>query len=328
MLRKNSFIEKPNTRKVIKYYRTDENYSHNLHASLYAYMFMEDLHLGIMPIGGRSTNPNFAVKIEPSSEKIEELIRLGLPTHHGEPINITEAVCDFIDEAAHILSYYGKAYYEIVYSYADENKQKIDGFTFENIPNHCINETFGFYWQYLPKKMIEPNGKIKRFNWLPKKDILVLCIPRELGGIRKFRKLLSELQWLSECTIPEFAMKDMAVQQQTKGYEFSIYRENQETFLAKMTSQLGWTARGTFSERTLEFYQIYRYLKFEKTKAILREYILHKLNHSLEKIGKVLGFNAKIKLEGIPSSHDYDNYRTKLIDGSLQFSEAIKLMRL
>jgi len=329
MLRKNPYIEKPNTRKAIKYYRDGENYSRDLYASLYASMFIEDLHLGIMPIGGRSTNPNFAVKIQPSSKEVEELIRLGLPTHHGEPQDISEAVCDFIDEVVHILAYYGKAYYEIVYFCADENKQKIDAFTFENIPNHCIKETFGFYWQYLPKKMIKPNGEnIKRFNWLPKKDILVFCIPRQLGGIRKFRKLLSELQWLSKCTIPEFAMKDMAAQQQTKGYEFSIYRENQETFLAKMTSQLGWSARGTFSERTLEFYQIYRYLKFEKTKAILREYILHKLNHSLEKVGKVLGFNAKIKLEGITSSHDYDNYINKLMDGSLQFSEAIKLMRL
>jgi hypothetical protein len=287
MFRKDPYIEKSNTRKAIKYYRTGESYSRDLHASLYAHMFMEDLHLGIMPIGGRSTNPNFAVKIAPSSKEVEELIKLGLPTHHGDPRDITETVCDFIDEVAHILAYYGKAYYEIVYFYADENKQKIDGFIFENIPNHCIKEAFGFYWQYLPKKITEPNGEniIKRFNWLPKKDILVLCIPRQLGGIRKFRKLLSELQWLSKCTIPEFAMKDMAVQQQTKGYEFSIYSENQESFLAKMTSQLGWTARGTFMERTLKFYQIYRYLKFEKTKAILREYILHKLNHSLEKIG-------------------------------------------
>ncbi|MCM8830818.1 MAG: hypothetical protein NC918_01305 [Candidatus Omnitrophica bacterium] len=330
MFRKNPYFEKPNTRKAIKYYRSDENYSRDLHASLYAHMFMEDLHLGIMPIGGRSTNPNFAVKIEPSSKEIEELMKLGLPTHHGEPHDITEAVCDFIDEVAHILAYYGKAYYEIVYFYADENKQKIDSFRFENIPNHCIKETFGFYWQYLPKKIIESNGEniINRFNWLPKKDILVFCIPRQLGGFRKFKKLLSELQWLSKCTIPEFVIEDMAVKQQSNDYDFSVYRENQEIFLAKATSKLGWTARRTFMERTLEFYQIYRYLKFEKTKAILREYILHKLNYTLGKIGEKLGFNAKVKTEGIPSSQDYDNYMAKLIDGSLQFSEVVKLMRL
>jgi hypothetical protein len=177
--------------------------------------------------------------------------------------------------------------------------------------------------------VIESDGKnLKRFIWLTPENILALCIPRELGGIKKFRKLLSKLRWLSKCTIPEFAMKDMAAQQQTKGYEFSIYRENQETLLARMTSQLGWGARGAFNERALEFYQIHRYLKFEKTKAILREYVLSKLNHSLEKVGRVLGFNAKIKLEGIPSSHDYDNYITKLIGGSLQFSEAVKLVGL
>lgn len=330
MYRKKFYNEKPNTRKSIRYYIADKTPKRDLHTSLYAHMFIEDLYLGIMPIGGRSENPNFTVKIDPPSKEVEELIRLGLPTRHGEPRDITEAVCDFIDEVTQILAYYGKAYYEIVYFYADENKQKVDGFIFENIPNHCIKETFGFYWQYLPKKKTEPNGEniIKRFNWLPKKDILVFCIPRQLGGIRKFRNLLFELQWLSTSTIPEFAMKDMSVQQQTKGYDFLVYRENQETFLAKITRHLGWTARGTFSERSLEFYQIYRYLKFEKTKAILREYILRKLNESLKIIENKIGCKARLQLEGIPSHRDYDHYIKQLIDGSLQFSEAVKLMRI
>ena len=329
MYRKNLYNEKPNTRKSIRYYVPDKTPKRDLHTSLYAHMFIEDLHLGIMPIGGRSENPNFAVKIDPPSKEVEELIRLGLHTHHGEPKNITEAICDFIDEAAHILAYYGKAYYEIIYFYADKSKNRIESFIIERIPNDNIKDTFGFYWQFIPKKFLEDREEnLKRFIYLPKQNILVLSIPKVLGGIRKFRKLLSELQWLSTSTIPEFGMKDMSVHQQTKGYDFSIYRENQETFLAKITRHLGWTARGTFSERSLEFYQIYRYLKFEKTKAILREYILRKLNESLKIIGNKIGFKAKLQLEGIPSHRDYDHYIKKLIDGSLQFSEAVKLMRV
>jgi hypothetical protein len=59
-------------------------------------MFIEDSHLGIMPIAGRSENPRFAVKIDPPSQEVEEIIRMGLHTHHGEPCDITEAVCDFL----------------------------------------------------------------------------------------------------------------------------------------------------------------------------------------------------------------------------------------
>jgi len=329
MFRTSPYTQKPNTRKSVRYYLTDKSSSRDLHASLYAHMFIEDLHLGAMPIGGRSENPNFAVKVESSSKEVEELIRLGLHTYHVEPHNITKAVCNFIDEAVHILAYYGKAYYEIIYFYNDKNKNKIEGFEIERIHNDNIKDTFGFYWQFLPKKILKDREQnLKRFIWLPKKEFLVLSIPKTLGGIRKFRRLLSELQWLSKCTIPEFAMKDMTVQKQTKGYDFSTYRENQERFLAKITRHLGWTARRTFTERSLEFYQIYRYLKFEKTKAILREYVLHKLNGSLKIIGDKMGFKARLKLESIPSYRDYDNYIKKLIDGSLQFSEAVKLMRV
>lgn len=329
MLRKNPYTQKPNTRKSVRYYLTDKGPSRDLHTSLHAHMFIEDLHLGVMPIGGRSENPNFVVEMEPPSKEVEELIRLGLHTHHGEPHNITEAICDFIDEAVHILAYYGKAYYEIIYFYDDENKNKIGSFEIERIHNDNIKDTFGFYWQFLPKKILKDREQnLKRFIWLPKKDLLVLSIPKEIGGIRKFRRLLSELQWLSKCTIPEFAMKDMAVQKQTKGYDFSTYRENQETFLARITNRLGWTARGTFNERSLEFYQIYRYLKFEKTKAILREHVLHKVNKSLEIIGNNMGFKTRLRLKGMPSHRDYDNYIKQLTDGSLQFSDAVKLMRV
>jgi len=329
MFRSSPYTQKPNTRKSVRYYLTHKRPSRDLHASLYADMFIEDLHLGVMPIGGRSENPNFAVKVEPPSKEVEELIRLGLHTHHGEPHNITGAICDFIDEAVHILAYYGKAYYEIIYFYDNGNKNNIEGFKIERIHNDNIKDTFGFYWQFLPKKILKDREQyLKRFIWLPKKDLLVLSIPKALGGIRKFRRLLSELQWLSKCIIPEFAMKDMAVQKQTKGYDFSRYRENQEIFLAKITRHLGWTARGTFTERSLEFYQIYRYLKFEKSKAILREYVLNRLNESLEIVGNKMGFKARLQIEGIPSHRDYDNYIKKLIDGSLQFSEAVKLMRV
>jgi len=327
MSTKDPYTNRLNTRKAIRYHKTDKSPGGNLYSSFYASMFLEDLRFGITPFGERSKNPEFAVKIEPPSKEMEEIVRLALPTLHWEPHDITEAVCDFIEEAAQILAYYGKAYYEIVYFYADENKLKIDGFRLEPIPNYCMKETFGFYWQYLPKKMAKPDEEnIKRFNWLPKNDLFVLSIPRQLGGIRKFKRLLSELRWLSNCIIPKFTMDDMAMGQQTKGYDFSLYQANQEIFLAKMTRHLGWPSRGKFARESLEFYQIYRYLKFEKTTAILREHILHRLNDCLKRVGKKMDCNVKIKLEGIPSSKDYESYLIKLIEGSLSFSEVYKIL--
>jgi len=326
MLITNSNIQEPNTRKSVRYFLNKKNSERDLYSSLYGFMFIQDIHLNVMPIGGRSENINFAVNIDPPSKKVEDLIRLGLCTHHGELWNLKKVVCKFIDEAIHTLACYGKTYYEIIYFYTDESKNNIKSFMIERIPNNNIRDTFGFYWQYVPKNIIKPEEKIlKRFIWLPKKDLLVLSIPKAIGGVKKYKKLLTELQWLSKCTIPKFVMEDMSVQQDIKGYDLSIYRENQEIFLAKITRHLGWTARGNFSKRSFEFYQIYRCLKFERTKAILREYVLSTLNESLKIIGNKMGFKARIKVEGILSHEDYDNYIKQLLDGSLQFSEAVKL---
>lgn len=329
MLITNPNIQEPNTRKSVRYFINKKNSERDLYSSLYGFMFIQDIHLNVMPIGGRSENINFAVNIDPPSKEVEDLIRLGLCTHHGESWNLTKVVCKFIDEAIHMLACCGKTYYEIIYFYTDESKNNIKNFMIERIPNNNIRDTFGFYWQYVPKNIIEPEEEIlKRFIWLPKKDLLVLSIPKAIGGVKKYKKLLTELQWLSKCTIPKFVTEDMSVQQEIKGYDFSTYRENQEIFLAKITRHLGWTARGNFSKRSFEFYQIYRYLKFERTKAILREYVLSTLNESLKIIGNKMEFKARIKIEGILSHEDYDNYIKQLLDGSLQFSEAAKLMRI
>lgn len=300
MMFRENLNEKQSSRKVIRCFGEDIGYFYDFYNSLYTKMFIDDLSRNIMPM-----RANFDIKIEPSSNEVEELIKLALSNPYEEPQNIKEVVCDFIEIAAHNLACYGKAYYEIVYFYTDEKKQKIDSFAFENIPNHCIKEIIGFYWQYIPQKIEEKKINIKRFNWIPKNNILVLCIPKQLGGVRKFRKLVAHLQWLSKHNI--------------------LKEENIEFFLAKETSQLGWTARGIFNKKVLEFYQNYRYLKFEWTKAVLREYLIHRLNYTLEKIGKELGFNAKIIIEGTPSSQDYKNYIGKLLEGSLQFSEIFKL---
>ncbi|MDR4496426.1 MAG: hypothetical protein MRK02_00620 [Candidatus Scalindua sp.] len=112
---RNPYYGKPDTRKFKKYYLTSKRTSHDLHSSFYTHMLIEDLHLGIMPIGGRSKNPNFKVEINPHSKEVEKLITNSLLTHRGRQWSLTESVCNFIDEAAHLLDYCGKAYYEIVF---------------------------------------------------------------------------------------------------------------------------------------------------------------------------------------------------------------------
>lgn len=326
MRRRNPYEGRINSRKSIWYpmhYVKSEQLSD---LSGYTYMLMEDLRLGIMPIAGRTANSNFAIIIKPPSDEIENLIRIGLKAHRGEPSDITEAVCNFVKEAAHIIAYYGKVYYEIVLFYTNENKSKIDGFVFENIASYSLRKRMGSYCQFIPKRVIEERGDdLKRYISFNKDELLIIPFPIQMGGAKKMRRVVSDLQWISKYSIPEFALKNMACQQQTKGYDFKTYTENQDVFLAKITRDLGWTARGLISERSLEFYQIYRYLEFQKTKAILRNHIIKSLNNTLIFIGDKMAFKAEIEVNGLLSPQDYDRNIEKLIEGSLGFSEAMAL---
>lgn len=324
MNRKTAYKGKPNSREFARYY-LDYTSTRDPHASLYPHMLIEDMHLGIMPIGGKANSEAFGVQLTPASKKAEELVRAGLITHHGEPWDVTEALCDFVDEVAHILATYGKAYYEIIYVYENESRERIEGFMIQVIPNHCIKEAPGICWQYVPRRVFEQSGKdeeLKRFVWSFKKDLLTFAIPKELGGVWKFRRLLRNLNWLSRSTIPEFAMKDMEAHKQTKGYDFSVYRQNQDSYLAKITRKLGWSARQTFVEEILEFEQIYRHLKFERSKSVLRQHIVDRLNAALATIGDKVGFKARIELQGVPTPPDFDKHIDELRAGKIhKFSD-------
>jgi hypothetical protein len=293
-------------------------------------MFIEDIHLGIMPIGWQPDRFKFNCAVEPQSSSTEEMLKMGFPTHHGDPSYLTEAICDFVEQTTHILASYGKAFYEIVYTYEDEQKTKIDGFKFTHVFNSNINDCFGFRWQYIPKdaqdRFVDDNNK-KRFIWLPRKDMFVLRFPRQLGGVFRLKKIVDQLAWASKETIPKFSMKDMELQKQQPGYDFSLYRENQDIFVLKLTKYLGWPARSLSSGKLLEFYQLYRYLYFERAKAILREYIIKELNRALIRVGNKVGFSAKIVLNNCYSAKDIEGYINQLIAGELQFSETLKITK-
>lgn len=328
MYAENRFEGKPSTRKSIRYFNPERG-RRAFQPSLYTHMLVEDLHLGVMPIGGRSDNPDFVVKLVPPSEEVAKLVREALPSSLGREPDLTRAVCHFIDEAANIIAYFGKAFYEIVYYFSDNSRENIEGFEFERIMNPSVFSLFGIHMQVVPREIRNHRSDLASpIVVLPRGETLVVSFPGQLGGASRYRKLLSQLQWFGRSVVPDFAAQDMARQKQTSGYDFSVYKRNQSVLLASITKHLGWTARQLFNEESLEFYQIYRILEFHKCKAILREHILNQINRSLHLVGKRIGFKARIEVEGIPQSKDYDEHIEQLLSGELSFSDALKTTRI
>lgn len=312
--------------KAVHFMHPKANKERDLTGSLYPHMLIEDVHSGIMPFGGRTNNKNFKITVKPQNPVIEKLLINSFPTYHGNPYDIKETICDFIDEVAYMLAYYGIAYYEIVYYY--DNSGKPTRFEIVRINNTNINEMFGFYWQYIPKSVHRYRDESnKRFVRLPRKSIVKIVLPNACGGPKIQQKLLSNLAWLSNCTIPNFVMEDMKQQKQQPGYDFMVYQRNSNVYLAKITKHLGWSARGLQRDLTLEMYQLFRYLKFEKTKAIIREHILSQLNKTLKNVGKIMDFNITIEIEGMPTAMKLNEHISKLLSGKMPFAEVVEIMK-
>lgn len=305
--------------------------------SLYAHMFQEDLHLGVMPIGGRSSKSNFCVRIEPASKEVEKIVASGLLSHWGRAYNMTEATCGFVDEAVHVIGAFGKAYYEIIFTYNQDDKP--DGFFFSRIQNECIHDTRGWYWQYVPehayrrsatpwKKDAENGNKRGKFVWLRGRDMLVLAAPRELGGARKLMRIVGEMEGMDRASMPEFVLKDMKEQKNQSCYDFEVHREGIECHLARITKNIGWPIRTMINQRCTEFYLMHRMLMFERSKAILREYVIAQINHALARIGEKLGFEARVCVDGLHTVSDWTDAIRRLQKGTFQFAEAWNWIRI
>ena len=136
------------------------------------FMFIEDVHLAVMPIGGRTDKfPDFSATItgQASDRKRALLLLASLKNryHDGDK----EAISDRVNEIAEHLSWRGRAFYEIVQNAGEQNGYSLHGFT----SAHLIRVP-GFYIQLVPLadyKYVE-----KRFIVLPSKLVWEITMPR------------------------------------------------------------------------------------------------------------------------------------------------------
>ena len=102
------------------------------------------------------------------------------------------------------------------------------------------------------------------------------------------------------------------------------FRYSQQLALAEAGKSIGWNARGLFNENMLEFYQLKRFLLFERFKIDFRTSILATLNNGLRLAGKEMGFTAKINVQGVPTIPDIEKANSELESGSKPFGDIIK----
>jgi len=283
------------------------------------FMFIEDMHNSIMPFTRLHRNgPKFEVKLDPNLDGLEFLISEAL---HGKRYgySLAEALSDFIREATQPLFFYGRIAYEIVYE--TDVDGKISKFEFESIKPLSIKKVFGNYFQIIPWWVARNIHTKVGVNRIPKEKMLYIEFPKKLGGRKGVKKILKRLEILGKELVPDFQMESIK-DNRNIGFDLNQYTREKYLEKAQITKHFGWHQRKIPDNEILEYYSMFRRLKFALSQAIIREHILEAINQSLN--GSLLNLKTRIVMDGIPSSKQIEAEFQTLKAGNLEFGELFK----
>lgn len=275
---------------------------------LQAHMFVEDITMAIMPIGGRTSNQkDFAVSLEGENGECEKAKQILGELCEFEKYDLSEMACDAVGTIARRLTWEGRAVYEIL-----SNEKKVHLFSFTSkrlfrIPKYFLQFTPRKDWELLEKKLVV----------VPSNRIWQLEIPPVLGGRAKYLRVLQELRRFSH-TGPDFWRDDLQRGMQTQHFDFQKYRRKAEIHCRRVTKKWGWNSRDLSQDRATEFYTFYKMITFHWAQAILREYITKEINGLFSR----LHVCAELKIRGLPTPTEILEVRRELRHGSITFAAA------
>lgn len=305
---------RPHKRRAAGFPRTASHFSSlsdPLETNHKADMFVEDVSLAVMPIGGSSERiPNFNVAIEGNPEDIERTVAILSSLAEYDRHRWEELLSDVIEGIARRLSWAGVAVHEIVKDEENDGCYFLYSFTSKR-----LFHVFGKYIQIIPKADREQWGNA--YVVIPEKYIWKVSMPSILGGRRGYRAIIRSLVRLSPFA-PPFWKINLSKQNRPAYFDFKLYHKEIETLCAKITKRWGWNQRDYSEENVNEFYQYYRELRLKWAQAILREHILRELNKLLRRTG----IRAKIVMEGLPTPSEILAVQEEMLKGRISFGDA------
>lgn len=289
------------------------------HYSSETSMLIEDLYNGVFPPAG-FTSKKYKVEMEASDQKCNELFRNAIERQYPQH-DLTESIYLFAQECVQCMATYGQAPYEIVYF---EDGKGIDRAYLLNLimPASFHVRKNGFK-QYIPPAEVVDQSPEGKFIDLPAENILLFELPFEM---KHHESMMDSLSYFGGEVLPKFAVEDLMTQ--SIPFKQADYFRARELAVAHATKDIGWNARNYTSKNKLEFYVWYRQLKFYRFQILIRDSVIETFNEGLARVGKRLGFEAKLSVNGLPTMADADNALEKLLGGDLiTFTEVLAPFR-
>lgn len=284
------------------------------------FMFVEDMDLGIMPYGHRrSDGDQFTAKLNSESNRLTDdtlAQALGREIHHHD---LSESMSDFVRNAAQSLLFYGKAIYEV---YCEKNgENQITELKFHLVYPPSIRKIFGTYWQVIPWSAAKHAHVRVGIRRIPSSRLLYITFPSKLGGRRKLRKVLKELAYISKDVLPKFYLKDKESRENISGFDFSLYVHNRYIYKGKLTRKFGWDQRKVPDNDILEYYMLYRRIRYAKSQAIIRKEIFSTLEDVLN--NDYVDAQVNLETKNILKPEDLDRELQILKAGDIKFVDLL-----
>lgn len=291
-------------------YIDNSNYTES---SFYKNMFIEDIINNIIPISLKR-NENECKAILDCSENDLNLIKNifnSFNRTYRDEYNINRLILNTIKEIARNISWYGEAIYKIC-KISDDDIKMIG-----LIPDNFINLKF-FYIQLPPK-----NNKMPLYpKTIPNKLLWKISIPQILQKNYSFKTILSHIDQF-DSFMPKSIKNDFYQGNNIPEYDHKEYAKKRFLYVNELTKGWGWDQRQwTSNDKTTEFFNLYKRLKFQSSIAVFREHIISELNSLFFK----LKIDAKIKLENIISSDEYKEKMKTFLNGQLSYNEIIEFL--
>jgi hypothetical protein len=280
------------------------------------HMFTQDIHAMVMPPKGGSQR-EIEIGISGSEKgKARVLLLLASIAHH-ERYHEDEAISDVVQTIANYLATFGEVVFEIV---RDENREALalSAFTPDSVRNAAVG-----WVQWIPPRERQHMEEPERFLFFRRTEVFAVSLPRSLGGRAAHRRTLKKLARF-ESIGPKFLQADIEKGKWQAGVEIGDYHRKKRSFDYILTNRWGWNGRDASLQYVTEFYQIWRWLRFQNALAILREHVVQQLNLFF----LAENIEARITLAGIPTQNDMSSCKSRLLKGKMGFKDVYEALRL
>jgi hypothetical protein len=288
---------------------------------LYPSMLIEDVAYHILPSSGHNTA--FRVTLEPAEAKAEKLIAAAL-NRDDYHIDLASATRNFLVQCAQTVMAYGEATYELVYL-SNRDDGTVVEFQLAYIQSLTVMRRRDQMVQYIPAEVARAR---KGSQYIPLEPDRIIMFPLPASVQRDYGPMMEGLAFLSNHKIPDFVFQVGDDGSRQTPFDSTAHIHLEKQALAEAGKPIGWDARGLFREETLEFYDLYRALAFERFKIELRTTLLEKVNEVLTFAGQKVGFSGQLQISGLPTLKEVEVAQAHLSAGDRPFQEILKPFRM